>query len=161
MEANAFQVYIDAWTAVERGKWQATQLTLGELIAELERCDAEKRVMVDGTVYSVSNGHSYRGYYADMGLEPSEAEQSVEECLAMLRGCVGASYRGYKGGEYEMGCDAPLWIAYWGFEGSRLLRVDDGGKAVSLVTEGGVEASVEEERARLEELAELNGSDSE
>jgi len=41
------------------------------------------------------------------------------------------------------------------------LRVDDDGNLVSLVTEGGVEAAVEEERARLEELAELNGSDSE
>jgi hypothetical protein len=132
---SALQHYFDIFSALERGKRQAAQQTLGSLIEQLKCCAAEAQILMDDAPCALSNPHSYRGYYADLALEPSGAAQRVDELLALLRDCLGETYRGYKGGDYVMESNAPLWIAHWSCEGSRLLRVEVRDGAVCLISE--------------------------
>lgn len=56
---------------------------------------------------------SYRGYYDHVAFTP-ERNVSVASMLANARSAMGATFEGYKGGEYTMGEFAPCWIARYG-----------------------------------------------
>ena len=89
-------------------------LTLGAAIKELEAVEPSRYV-----VYSHDRSHgpgtpdSYRGYYSDLALEPDEPI-TAGELLSRLRAALGAEFTGYKGGEFTMTADTPLWCAEYG-----------------------------------------------
>jgi len=83
-------------------------MTLGQLIERLEREDAG-RVLSMG----LAHPHSYRGYYSQLAFEPI-GPVSVGEMLAQARSANGATFHGYKGGEYTMDLDTPVWVAAYG-----------------------------------------------
>ncbi len=86
-------------------------ITLGDLIEALERAD-RSRVVPRG----FATPHSYRGYYEDLGFEPAE-NVTVCEMLANAQAALGATFCGYKGGDYVMGEDTLCWLANWGDTG--------------------------------------------
>jgi hypothetical protein len=90
-------------------------MTLGELIAELEKFRPETYVG-----YGLCNPHSYRGYYDELAFEP--AATTVGEMLQMARGALGATYQGWKGGQFQMGANTPCHIAVEGCTGEPLTR---------------------------------------
>ncbi len=100
---------------IERSR---TQMTLGTLIAALERMDGT--MLVEGLCYP----HSYRGYYSDLAFSISEDRRPVADVLAMARGCMNRTFEGYKGGTYRMESNTPLWIAEYGSCGLRMMGVD-------------------------------------
>ncbi len=56
---------------------------------------------------------SYRGYYADVaiGFKPAEKKPlNVEVFLTFLKSLIGATWTGYKGGEYEGDKRTHVWI---------------------------------------------------
>src|SRR5690606_12034716 len=61
----------------------------------------------------------YRGYYERLAVEPA-SNVTVGEMLADLRGAIGATYEGYKGGEYEMGEWSDVYLAEYGTCGEEL-----------------------------------------
>lgn len=71
-------------------------MTLDELITALEAEDPD-RVLPLG----FSNPHSWRGAYSELAFEPT-ANVTVGAMLADARSAHGATYQGWKGGEYEM-----------------------------------------------------------
>jgi hypothetical protein len=83
-------------------------MTLGELITMLEQEDP-KRVVKHG----FDNPHSYRGYYHDLAFEPA-FNVPVGEMLAAARSALGATYEGYKGGDYTMSDYTDCWLASYG-----------------------------------------------
>jgi hypothetical protein len=83
-------------------------MTLGELIAVLEKADPNKVVPV-----GFDNPHSYRGYYEELAFEPA-ANVRVASMLACAREALGRTYQGYKGGDFKMGEYSPVWIANYG-----------------------------------------------
>ncbi len=88
----------------------ATQMTLGQLIAELEKLPPER------TIVGFGNPHSYRGYYSDLAFEPTEDEITVINLLTSCReDCMGQKFEGYKGGDFYMTAETPLWISDWGY----------------------------------------------
>ena len=91
---------------------QPNHLTLGELI---ERLRAEpnqaKRVRV-----GLAEPHSYRGYYDQLAFEPTP-NVTVAEMLAAAESALGATFQGYKGGDYVMREYTDTWIAHWGESG--------------------------------------------
>jgi hypothetical protein len=83
-------------------------MTLGELITALEAADPEQTVR-----HGFTNPHSYRGSYYDLAFEPAW-DVTVGDMLADARSALGATFEGYKGGDFVMGEHADCWLASWG-----------------------------------------------
>lgn len=60
--------------------------------------------------------HSYRGYYFDLAFEPAE-NVTVASMLTHAKSALGATFTGYKGGEYTMGEYTDCYIAGYGESG--------------------------------------------
>lgn len=88
------------------------QLTLGELIKSLSRCDKERTVKFDFCYFYPSGTHSYRGYYEQLAIGYSDEATAPEvgDFLEELKGAVGQDYYGYKGGVYTMTENTPVWV---------------------------------------------------
>jgi len=99
----------------ERAK---TQLTLGKFIKILETLPSDMEI--DG----LHMPHSYRGYYIDLAFEKMDRKQTVEEILFMCRKCLGEIFEGYKGGDSGMTKNTPIWRAFYGRGGERILNID-------------------------------------
>ena len=102
-----------------------TQLTLGKLIAALEKLPA------DQPVTNLTNPHSYRGYYRDLAFEQGEGTQPAGQLLALCRGAMGQVFTGWKGGEFAMTALTPLWVAEHGCTGLRIMKLTKKGKVVT------------------------------
>ena len=87
----------------ERTKYH---LTLGELIEALENVYPESFVKFsDGG--SPGSANSYRGYYSDLAFERC-AISLASDVLDEARNALGATFEGYKGGDFVMTKDTPL-----------------------------------------------------
>ncbi len=132
---------------------QSDQLSLGELIAKLEpivklqparikEWDREAVVVYDFEYLFPTEFRSWRGSYAELALgfadyrrQPPAAPMPVTEFLAMCQKTVGATFHGYKGGDYLMGKNTPVWVANWGNSGNTaLVEVVDDDSQVILMT---------------------------
>jgi len=80
-------------------------MTLEELIAALEAADPNLCLPL-----GFSHPHSYRGDYMDLAFEPT-ANVTVGEMLADARSALGATYQGWKGGDFEMRGWTTCWLA--------------------------------------------------
>lgn len=105
-------------------QWQkeraATQLTLGKLIDRLEAMPPDVRL-------GICDPHSYRGYYSDLAFEFTEMPVTIADALKMARECMGETFQGYKGGDFKMGRNTPVWLADWGSCGHKIMAVNDNG----------------------------------
>jgi len=129
------QKLVDAMGDAARVERSNYHLTLGEAIAKLEAMDAALPVVCsDDTSSAPGYAMSYRGYYSDLAFAPVPATD-VGAFLATCRNALDTTMEGYKGGEYLMHKDVPLWIAEYGCSGNRavvdLVQVDD--KAVLVI----------------------------
>jgi len=84
---------------------QPCHLWLGELIKILEEQPDKGRVLPLGFRYP----HSYRGYYDELAFE-LVSNVTVAQMLADAKGAVGATFDGWKGGEYKMGEYTDCWL---------------------------------------------------
>lgn len=97
------------------------RLNLGELIDVLAARPKDQTVRFDiGSLYP-TRLMSYRGYYEQLALgymdrddKGSKGFPNVDAVLAELRSAIGATFTGYKGGEYVMRSETPLWVANYG-----------------------------------------------
>jgi hypothetical protein len=80
-------------------------MTLGELIAALAAAPAGKAV-----AHGFGNPHSYRGYYDEVAFEPAR-NITVGDMLAAARSALGATFQGWKGGDYVMKEYTDCWLA--------------------------------------------------
>jgi hypothetical protein len=82
-----------------------SHFTLRELIARLEaEPDLSKRVEV-----GFHNPHSYRGYYEQLAFEIAY-DVTVGDMLTAARFALGATYQGWKGGDYLMSDYTETWL---------------------------------------------------
>lgn len=91
-------------------------ITLGDLIDRFGAAYESDDVIPCG----LANPHSYRGFYHDLAFEPADNVR-VGDMLAMLSGCVGETFEGWKGGDYMMSRDSTCYIAYEGFSGGDMI----------------------------------------
>lgn len=121
-----FQEIIDNKLAVERANAMKTseQLTLGELILKLEAIQNKDKPVIFNEPYFPTDIASWRGSYDELAFEYKEmntdplatAEQprTVHTWIKKLKGMIGATIYGYKGGEYLTGKTTPVWVANYG-----------------------------------------------
>jgi len=115
---NDMQALIDGMNQQWQKERAETQMTLGKLINCLER-------VLPKTPVNIGEPHSYRGYYCDLAFE--RVESTAGEALAMCRECLGEIFIGYKGGEFQMGKLTPVWVAFYGDCGKKIMTVKDDG----------------------------------
>lgn len=102
------QALIDGMIARLQQERSETQLTLGQMIDKL------KHLHPDTLAVGFGDLNSYRGYYHDLAFEPSDKEKPISTLLAQCQAAMGEIFHGYKGGEYQMGRNTPLWISEYG-----------------------------------------------
>lgn len=125
------------------------QLSLGELIAKLEAIkptyvgyqekEEPKLVYFDFPEARPTRLMSWRGAYEELALGftwNEEAEYpTVTELLEDLRGAIGKTFTGYKGGDFVMGKTTPIWVANYGrSDNTAIVEVRDDGYSVILET---------------------------
>lgn len=103
----------------ERAK---SQMTLGKLITVLE-------AMPEGAlVANLCDPHSYRGYYIDLAFEHEKGQRLAVELLNECKEAIGKVFNGYKGGDFIMDESTPIWIAWYGCSGVKLMALYEDGK---------------------------------
>ncbi len=111
---NDMQKLFDLCSDAARDSRKNYHLTLGNLIEVLKGADGRLLVEFD-TGGAPDNPHSYRGYYEDLAFGAAKSRVTAAEFLAMCENALGKEYQGYKGGEFVMGADTPLWRSEYGY----------------------------------------------
>lgn len=117
-----FQQMIDQISEQERKQRMREQMTLGQLIEQLEKMNPESGVICSTDTSMVfTTFDSYRGYYEDLALgyvakdyyeEKKDGEiHTVKDFLEEAKSCLNKKFYGWKGGEFVMDADTPLWVA--------------------------------------------------
>lgn len=115
--------------AVQRAKAFANsnQLSLGELILQLKalpkREDDEPEIRFDFCDLFPTQLMSWRGIYAELALSWSdwngeERPPKLSAFIKMLEEAVGKTFEGYKGGDFTMTRQTPIWVAHYGESGN-------------------------------------------
>ena len=115
---NNLQAFVDGMNAQGQKERAETQMTLGSLIALLKKMPQD--MLIDG----LEEPHSYRGYYSNLAFERAENKRTVAETLEMCQGAMGEVFEGYKGGDFMMGKNTPVWVDNYGSCGERIMKVD-------------------------------------
>lgn len=112
------------------------QLTLWQLIAKLEACDQAKHVFINSSSDFPGYLDSYRGYYEQLAVTiQSKNLVKVAEFLKLCKGAIGRMLTGYKGGEFLMNGDTPVWASNYGYaSGAAIVDVTEHDDAIVLET---------------------------
>lgn len=104
------------------------QMTLGAMILALKAEPQENLIFFDFAGLVPTNLYSYRGVHTDLAIGVGDkGKPRVRQLLADLQNAVGATFTGYKGGDFEMSSTTLMWVANWG---------DANGTAIVGVTRG-------------------------
>lgn len=126
---NDIQKLFDAISDANRRTRGDYHLTLGSLIERLKVIEKTKIVKFS-TGENVGGEFSYRGYYSDLCFDTSDRQKTVGEFLMQADSALGKAYTGYKGGDFVMGEDTPLWKAEYGDCGEAIIEIVDGNDVI-------------------------------
>lgn len=135
MSGFDLQKLVDTIGNAARNARSDYHLTLGRIIPLLEAAPTDLPVRFDWNEAFPNEAMSYRGYYSDLAFDWSDDPKTVGSFLAVCKAALGQTYTGYKGGDFTMGADTPLWASPYGSGGGRAimgLQID--GEKATLVT---------------------------
>ena len=91
-------------------------MTLGKLIAALKAVPNQ-----DGVVpWGFGEPDSYRGYYEDVAFEPA-SNVTIAGMLRHAESALGATFEGYKGGDFLMDENTRCWVSEHGRASGELI----------------------------------------
>ena len=125
---DMLQALVNGMSAHWEKERAETQMTLGKFISALAEMPQNALIDVGCDL------DSYRGYYSDLALEPLQQDaprRTVADVLEMCRAAMGQVFQGYKGGDYMMGANTPLWVAEYGSCGRKLMGVNPDGMLIT------------------------------
>lgn len=120
---NHLQAFFDGISKQHEQTRASTQMTLGKMIDVLEMMDP-------GTEIDLHGPHSYRGYYSDLAFEVGEPITAAA-LLKICRDSMGEVFEGYKGGDFVMGRNTPIWVADYGCCGERIMKIKQDGEVIT------------------------------
>lgn len=125
MDMNIISKLVDTQVRAEADA--AGQMKLGAFIAALEKAKPDAYIQFDWAGLHPGRMRSYRGYYDHLAIDPTSGIfHTVKEMLDHAKAVLGTTMEGYKGGDFLMDADTPLWVATWGDTGStRVVGVQD------------------------------------
>jgi hypothetical protein len=127
-----FQTMVSNAVAAERQKEfnKSNQLSLGEMLLKLEPIIKKQKEIIDKYKHEATVSYdfeylfpktidSWRGAYEELALDINlEGEPlKVTEFYNLLKSCIGKKFTGYKGGEFIMSKNTPVWVANYGNSG--------------------------------------------
>jgi len=129
----------------------SSQMRLGQIIKAIEDIIAKDPEKERSVEYSFGSAipttlDSWRGSYAELALgytltgydaddSNHHGKISAEELLKELKEAIGKEYTGWKGGEYTMNENTPVWVANPGNSGNTVIvDVLDEGWGIILIT---------------------------
>jgi hypothetical protein len=115
------QALMDGMSAQWQKDRAGSQMTLGDLISALESLPEGSEV--DG----IGKPHSYRGYYEDLAFQRIRDKRKASEVLSDAKAAMGEVFQGYKGGDYMMGKQTPIWVAAYGCCGEKIMEINPDG----------------------------------
>lgn len=91
-------------------------MTLDELITNLESCPHQDAYIRFTGAAGGNPGefHSWRGVYAHLALDLQAEVVTVGDLLSRAIAAKGATFEGYKGGDFVMDGDTPVWCSEYG-----------------------------------------------
>ena len=112
-----------------------SQLMVGELLAYLKALPGDLLVTWDDGA-QIGECSSYRGYYQDLGLETGHLPMTVSSLVNQVKGMLGSTMEGYKGGDFLVSRDTLVWRHEWGTtrNAARVIGVERVGDGVVLQT---------------------------
>jgi hypothetical protein len=131
---------------------RSQQLSLGQLIEEIEKCGLKREYNGEDKVVHYDFGtaiptvvDSWRGSYAELALgycltgydndREHLKEISAKDLLQNLKDAVGKTFTGWKGGDFRMSKETPVWVANPGNGGdTAIVGVLDNGWRLILIT---------------------------
>lgn len=123
------QKFINDANKAWRNERANSQLTLGKLMEILKSFPSDKKVE------KLFEPMSYRGYYDDIALKHSAEEQTVAELIDLLgNSCLYKEFCGYKGGDFFMDDNTPVWIADYGCTGLKIVGIIEDGNVLRFET---------------------------
>lgn len=118
------------------------QLLLGELILKLEAVKDKSKPLFIDTGDRPMGVDSYRGIYRELAIQTErkgryygdiketteygdiheriyigKENPTVSEWIEVLKEAIGKTFEGYKGGDFTMSKNTPVWLAEWGDSG--------------------------------------------
>jgi len=106
-------------------------LTLGQLIKRLEKMPKKQPILTSAGA-GVQGFISYRGYYEDLALTPAPGPTwTASQLLKASKKVIDTELTGYKGGEYLMTKNTPLWFAGYGSLGEAVMDLTPDGVLVT------------------------------
>lgn len=118
---NSVQLMVDELSAKWKKERAETQMTLGKMI------DALAAIPPETVIEGFGHPDSYRGYYSDLAFDKIDRKMTAGEALEMAKNCMGEIFEGYKGGDYMMGRNTPIWLAEYGSCGMKIMGINDDG----------------------------------
>jgi hypothetical protein len=102
----------------EKSFKESDQLTLGQIIEKVEKIlesggDKKAEVVYDFGHFYPTEIDSWRGAYQELALNYTTKgkELEAEEFLKMLKEANGKTFTGYKGGDFLMDLNTPVWVS--------------------------------------------------
>jgi len=113
------------------------QITLGRFIKQVKKLKKDEEIFINiGGIYPTGI-ESYRGYYDELALTFTSDEfskhriKTAGELLKLLESAIGKTFTGYKGGDFVMNENTPVWLANYGNTGDAFVTgVDEIGQII-------------------------------
>lgn len=107
---------LEAVLAASSNEIGSRTMTLGQLIEQFEKCKPDSNVTYAFGDIRPNTISSWRGVYSQLAINyvRDDEQTTVADMLAILRGALGNTYDGYKGGTYRMTASTPVWVSNWG-----------------------------------------------
>lgn len=144
-----FQSLLDSHLQTMRAQSLANsdQWVLGKLIQAIQEivdasdCEDEADVYYDFGYLYPTTIDSWRGSYAELALDyegysySQSKPMKASAFLQMLKEAVGKTFQGYKGGDFTMTINTPIWVANYSHSGNTaIVGVRDEGYKIVLLT---------------------------
>mgnify|MGYP006078505723 FL=1 len=119
---NLQQVINDMLKESQDQRKASPQFSLNDLIDRLEQLPQDMPILL-------GEADSYRGYYSDLAFAPlyDTEPRTVKEALKEALLAHGKTFEGYKGGEFTMEGDTPVWYSHYGSCGPAIIGITDEG----------------------------------
>jgi hypothetical protein len=123
MQAFIDGVYISLKEFEDQRK-DSSQFDLDDLINRLRELPQDMPILL-------GEANSYRGYYSDLAFSPLAQPCTVKEALQEAEQANGTTFHGYKGGDYTMTRNTPVWYSHYGCCGPKIMGITDQGEILT------------------------------
>lgn len=132
---NEIQILVDTMCEMTKLERSNYHLTLGELIDKLKQFNKKMIVKIDFNNLSPAAAMSYRGYYSDLAFDWSNDDINVQDFLDICKNTINTELEGYKGGEFLMESNTPVWIDEYSIAmGCAVMDIKICGNVVKIIT---------------------------